>query len=61
MVEDYSIYTSIKWSCRKNEQVVDGKGKKHAQWCQVRIGILGRGGGDSMLPRQHITFITVGG
>ena len=31
MVEDYSIYTSAKWSCRKNEQDIDGKGKKHAQ------------------------------
>ena len=29
---------------------VDGKGKKHAQWCRVRIGILGRGSGDCMLP-----------
>jgi len=43
MAEDYSIYTSAKWSRRKNEQDVDGKGKKHAQWCRVRIGILGRG------------------
>jgi len=52
MTEDYSIYTSTKWSCRKNEQDADGNGKKHAQWCQVRIGILGRGSGDSMLPGQ---------
>ena len=55
MIEDYSIYTSAKWSCRKNEQDIDGKGKKHAQWCRVRIGILGRGSGDSMLPDQQIT------
>ena len=48
--KDYTIYTSAKWSYRKNEQDVDGKGKKHAQRCQVRIGIMGRGGGDSMLP-----------
>eukprot|EP00253_Pinus_taeda_P013543 PITA_13543 len=34
MTEDYSMHTSSKWSCRKNEQDVDGKGKKHAQWCQ---------------------------
>ena len=27
----HSLYTSAKWSCRKNEQDVDGKGKKHAQ------------------------------
>ena len=35
MAEDYSIYTSAKWSCTKNEQDVDGKGKKHAQWCRL--------------------------
>ena len=40
---------------------VDGKGKKHAQWCWVRTRILGRGGGDNMLPGQQITFISVGG
>jgi len=61
MVEDYSIYTSAKWSCRKNEQDIDGKGKKHAQWYRVRIGILGRRGGDSMLPGQQITSINIGG
>jgi len=59
--EDYSIYTSEKWSRRKNEQDVDGKGKKHAQWCRVRTGILGRGGGYCMSPDQQITFISVGG
>ena len=55
------IYTSAKWSRRKNEQDVDGKGKKHAQWCRVRIGILGRGGGYYMLLGQQVTFISVGG
>jgi len=59
--EDYSIYTLGKWSCRKNEQDIDGKGKKHAEWCRVRIGILGRVGGDNILPGQQITFINVGG
>ena len=44
-----------------NEQDVDGKGKKHAQWCWVRTGILGIGGGYSMLPSQQVTFISVGG
>jgi len=60
-VEDYSIYTSAKWSCKKNEQDIGGKGKKHAQWCRVRIGILGRGGGHCMLLGQQVTFISVGG
>jgi len=60
-IKDYSIYTLAKWSCRKNEEDNDGKGKKHAQWCWVRIGILGRGSGDSMLPGQQITFINFGG
>jgi len=46
---------------QKNEQNVDGKGKKHAQWCRVMIGILGRGGRDNMLPGQEITFISFGG
>jgi len=50
MVEYYSVHTLAKWSYKKNEQDVDGKGKKHAQWCRVRTGILGRGGGDYMLP-----------
>ena len=50
-----------KWSCRKNEQDIDGKGKKHAQWYQIKIGILGRGDGDCMLPGQRVTFISVGG
>ena len=35
-VEDYSIHTSAKWSCRKNEQNVDGKGKK--QLSGTRLG-----------------------
>jgi hypothetical protein len=33
--EDYSIYTSAEWSCRKDEHDVDGKSKVHAQWCQI--------------------------
>ena len=41
MTENYSIYTSEKWNCRKNEQDVNGKGKKHAQLYWVRTGILG--------------------
>ena len=49
-IEDYSIHTSSKWRSRKNELDVDGKGKKYAQWCQVRTRILGRGSGDYMLP-----------
>jgi len=52
MVEDYTTYTSAKWSCRKNEQDVDGNGEKHAQCCRVRIRILGRGSGDNMLASQ---------
>jgi hypothetical protein len=47
--EDYSIYTSIEWSCRKDEHDVDGKRKVHAQWCRVREIILGRGSGYYML------------
>jgi hypothetical protein len=27
----YSIYTSTKWSCSKDEHDVDGKSKVHAQ------------------------------
>jgi len=61
MIEYYSIYTSTKWSCRKNEQDIDGKGKKHAQWCQVRTGILGKGDRENLLLVQQITFINVGG
>jgi len=61
MTKDYSIYTSEKMSCRKNEQDIDGKGKKHAQWCRVRIGILGRGNGYYMLLGQQVTFINIGG
>ena len=34
--EEYSRYTSEKWSCRKDEKDVDGKIKVHAQLCQVR-------------------------
>jgi hypothetical protein len=58
--EYYSIYTSTKWSCRKDEQDADGKSKVHAQWCQVREIILGRGSGYCMLPGHHITLISVG-
>jgi hypothetical protein len=43
--EDYSIHSSIEWSCRKDEQDTDGKSKEHAQWCRVRTRILGRGSG----------------
>jgi len=52
MTEYYSIHISTNWSCRKNEQDIDGKEKKHAQWCQVRTRILGRGDGDCMLLGQ---------
>jgi hypothetical protein len=38
--EDYCIYTSAKWSCKKDEQDIDGKSKVHAQWCRVRARIL---------------------
>jgi len=61
MVEYNSIHNSKKWSYRKNEENIDGKGKKHAQWCWVRIGILGRCSGNYMLHGQKITFIIVGG
>jgi hypothetical protein len=50
--EDYSIYTSTKWSSRKDEKNVDGKIKVHAQWCRVREIIMGRGSGYCMLPGQ---------
>jgi hypothetical protein len=43
--QDYSIYTSTEWSCRKDEKEADGKGKVHAQWFHVREIILGRGSG----------------
>ena len=43
--EDYSIYTSTEWSCGKDEQDIDGKGKVHAEWCRDRARILGRGSG----------------
>eukprot|EP00253_Pinus_taeda_P020988 PITA_20988 len=46
------VSSLAKWSCRKNEQDVDENGKKHAQWCRVRTGILGRGGG------EHVTWST---
>jgi hypothetical protein len=58
--KDYSIHSSAKWSCRKDEKDTDGKSKEHAQWCRVRIGILGRGSGYNMLLGQSITLITVG-
>jgi hypothetical protein len=38
----------------------DGKSKEHAQWCRVRIGILGRDNGYNMLPSQSITLIKAG-
>jgi hypothetical protein len=57
--KDYSIYTSIEWSCRKDEQYVDGKNKVHSQWCWVREIILRRGSGYCMLPSQQITLISV--
>ena len=49
-VEYYSIYTSVEWSYKKDEQDVDGKSKVHAQWFQVREIIMGRGSGYCMLP-----------
>jgi hypothetical protein len=58
--EDYSIHSSTEWSCRKDEHDTDGKIKEHAQWCRVRIGIMGRGSGYNMLLGQSITFINVG-
>jgi len=36
MKKEYSIHTSSKWNYRKNEEGVDGKYKKDAQWCHVR-------------------------
>jgi hypothetical protein len=59
-VEEYSIYTSVEWSCRKYEQDVDGERKVHAQWCWVRERILGRGSGYCMLLGQQLTLISVG-
>jgi hypothetical protein len=49
-----------KWSCRKDEQDVDGKTNMHAQWCQVKDKILGRGSGYCMIPGQQITRINIG-
>jgi hypothetical protein len=59
-VEDYSIYTSAEWSCRKDEHDIDGKNKDHAQWCWDRERILGRGSGYCMLSGQQITLIDIG-
>jgi hypothetical protein len=58
--EDYSIYTSAEWSCRKYEQDANGKIKVHAQWCWVRARIMSRGSGYCMLPGQQITLISIG-
>jgi hypothetical protein len=58
--EDYSLYTSEEWSCRKDEHDTDGKRKVNAQWCRVRERILGRGSGYYMLPGQSITLINTG-
>jgi hypothetical protein len=58
--EDYYIYTSVKWSCRKDEYDADGKIKMHAQWCRVRERIMGRGSGYCMLHGQQITLINIG-
>jgi hypothetical protein len=33
--EDYSIHSSVEWSCRKDEQDTDGKSKEHAQRCRL--------------------------
>ena len=41
MTENKSIYTPTKWSCKKDEQVIDGEGKEYALWCRIRIGIMG--------------------
>jgi hypothetical protein len=57
--EDYSIH-STEWSYRKDEHDTDGKRKEHAQRCQVRTRVLGRGSGYNKLPGQSITFISVG-
>ena len=40
-IENNSIYTPTKWSCRKDEQVADGEGEEYDQWCRIRTGILG--------------------
>jgi hypothetical protein len=58
--EDYSIYTSTKWSCKNDEEDADGKSKVNAQWCWVRETILGRGSGYCMSLGQHITLINNG-
>jgi hypothetical protein len=56
---DYSIYTSTKWSCKKNEHNVDGKIKVHAQWCRVRTRIMGKGSGYCMLHGQSSTLASL--
>jgi hypothetical protein len=58
--EDYSIYTSTKWSCIKDGRYSDGKNKVDAQWCWVRKGVLGGGSGYRMLPGQLIILINTG-
>lgn len=34
-IEYNSIQTSAKWSCKKDEQDVDGETKDHAKWCRL--------------------------
>jgi hypothetical protein len=50
-----------KWSCRKDEQEIDGKIKVQTQWCRVRTRFLGRGSGYCMVPGQSINLINIGG
>jgi len=59
-VKEYLIHTSIEWSCKKNEQDIDGKGEEYAQWCRLSIIILGRGSGYCMLLGKSITYISIG-
>lgn len=41
MIENNSIYTPIEWSCKKDEQVANREGEEYAQWCGIRMGIMG--------------------
>ena len=45
-----NILIMEKYTCKKDEYDVNGKINEHAQWCQVRMEIMGKGSGYYMLP-----------
>jgi hypothetical protein len=55
----YSIYTSTKWSCRKDEHDLMEKSRCMLSGVRVREIIMGRGSGYYMLPDQWITLINM--